>query len=157
MNKKTLKRFWNKVEKTKTCWNWTAGRFGKQGYGSFKLNGKNFGAHRVSYQIHFGIITLHRGIGKSVLHRCDNKICVRPSHLFLGTLADNNRDRALKGRNADVRGEKHPMCKLTKSEVELIKKAYSLGGIFQKELAFRFGVSRQQIGRIITGLRWATT
>jgi len=89
-----IERFWSKVNKTESCWNWTAGIRGKCGYGAFRLNGRTISAHRISYEVEYGKIPDN----SCVLHKCDNRICVRPSHLFLGTLLDNIKDMDNKGR-----------------------------------------------------------
>ena len=89
-----VKRFWSKVNKTDYCWEWTAG-INTWGYGCFWFNGSHIGAHRWSWIHKYG------QIGSSeiyVCHKCDNTLCVRPSHLFLGSQRANIIDAARKGR-----------------------------------------------------------
>ena len=90
---KDKRRFWAKVQKSDSCWLWTAYRT-SFGYGQFGLGKRLVYAHRISWVLKHG--DLDRG--KCVLHHCDNASCVNPSHLFLGTLFDNNRDMRIKGR-----------------------------------------------------------
>jgi hypothetical protein len=81
------------------CWNWKAARF-DSGYGAFRHIGKQRRAHRVAWEFVRGPVP----DGLCVLHSCDNPKCVKPSHLWLGTFADNNKDKSQKGRSS--RGEK---------------------------------------------------
>ena len=96
ISNKLLKRFWQKIEKSTDCWEWTACK--SHGYGQLHSNGKLIRAHRLSWIIH------HEQIPSEllVLHKCDNPGCVNPSHLFLGTQSDNLRDASKKGRTTGM-------------------------------------------------------
>lgn len=142
--------FWNKVNKTNTCWVWLAYKNNK-GYGQFgvRINKKikMHGAHRVSWQIHFGEIPK----GLLVCHKYDNTSCVNPKHLFLGTNQDNMNDRNKKGRQA--KGEKIHTAVNTQKEINKIRLLYQQG-CSQKFLIRKFGICSSQICRIVNYKIW---
>jgi DNA-binding XRE family transcriptional regulator len=144
-----IARFWSKVNPSTEdgCWDWTANHSSK-GYGLFWFGGGHgspIGSHRVAYELTFGEIPE----GLYVCHHCDNPQCVNPNHLFLGTPADNTQDMLKKRRNKA--GETHYMSTLSDKEVSAIKTLYEGGGITQKQLAQRFGVSQSTISNIVRG------
>lgn len=87
-----IENFWSKVNKTSTCWEWSASC--SNGYGSCSFQGKPWRAHRLSYTLTYGEIPS----GMLVCHKCDNPACVNPEHLFLGSHKDNFQDMVAKGR-----------------------------------------------------------
>lgn len=101
INGSLLKRFWGKVQQGPNgCWNWTAS-FTPNGYGKIGTTRRHGvqSVHRISWIIHFGRIPK----GKCVLHKCDNRLCVNPDHLFLGSHHDNTHDMMQKGRHKPMK------------------------------------------------------
>lgn len=136
-------------EKTDGCWIWRGWcSTGRLPYGLIRRGSKQFYAHRVSWQVHFGAIP----DGLHVLHKCDNPPCIRPDHLFLGTHLDNVRDRQAKGRTRipALRGEQAPWSKLTEQAVREIRATDDSA----KALAARYNVSEGAIYGVLSGRRW---
>lgn len=150
-------RFWHQVNKERRkkkgsssrCWEWT-GLPQKSGYCRIRINSNYRRVHQVSWEMHFGKIP----DGMCVCHKCDNKICVNPSHLFLGTNRDNQIDKVSKGRQA--KGERCGNCKLTSKQVIEIRKTYvrrsKTHGM--RAMIKKFGVGRSMIKYILNGTNW---
>ena len=126
------------------CWLWNANAM-PSGYGMIWDGGRTKGAHRVSYELYKGEIPE----GLHVLHRCDVPGCVNPDHLFLGTHAENMRDRNEKGRA--VRGEKHGQAKLTKKDIRDIREDVRS----QEVIAVDYGICQAMVSAIKLKKKWA--
>lgn len=126
------------------CWLWT-GAITKKGYGRYKAySNRLVFVHRISYQETFGRIPQ----GLFVLHKCDQPLCVNPDHLFLGTIADNNRDCEEKRRRP--KGEHIPNHKLTDEIVRKIRASSDS----PKSLGIRYGVTPDRINKIRARKAW---
>jgi hypothetical protein len=180
---RTVCNFWKKVQKRETheCWLWI-GSLKSGGYGSFAIDRKTKSASRVSWMIHHGPIPK----GMHVLHNCpdgDNKRCVNPAHLYLGTQVENGRDRAVKKQCASgerhgwrthpeamnpprgdnhwsrrrpelvPRGERKGSARLTEIEVREIRRLAEEGWT-QRKLATRFNVTHPCICDVINRKTW---
>lgn len=147
--KNTVEDFWNNVDKTSKnkCWNWKGNCF-STGYGVFYINYKIVSTHRYSYKLKFGKIPK----GLSVLHRCDNRKCCNPYHLYLGIQQENMNDMIERGRS--LTGEQHPHHKLTLNQVKKIRKLYSIGKHSQYDLAKIFNVHQSTIWRVVDNITW---
>lgn len=158
------------------CWLWTAA-VNHKGYGIVMWNGRCELTHRVTYRLTRGEIP-H---GKLVLHRCDNPPCVNPTHLVVGTNADNMADRQAKGRQAQgpshrermrrvaARGEHHGSktkpearargernhSKLTSAQVQWLRAEHAGGGVTYADLAAKYGVSAPTIRSIVLRRKWS--
>ena len=129
-----------------SCWLWVGAGNG-QGYGGMWVNGRLQRVHRVSYEVHIGPIPT----GQHVLHKCDNRRCVNPYHLFLGTHADNMADASAKGRTCI--GERSPRAKITEDSARDIH-ARGLKGERQDIIAAAHGIAQNTISLILAGKRW---
>ena len=134
--------FWPKVniKESDDCWEWNAGKF-TYGYGCFKKNGKGMYAHRVAWELTNGPIPE----GKLVLHKCDNRGCVNPNHLYIGTNSNNMQDRS--ERNPSGCGHGQP--KLSIEDVRKIRKLLA-DKVPQRRIATMFKVHQGTISHINT-------
>jgi hypothetical protein len=130
------------------CWYWTGSTNGK-GYGNFQLDGKLIGSHKASYILYKGGIN----DGLLVCHTCDVPLCVNPHHLFLGTNKDNAQDKAKKGRSHKMKGEDHPLSKLSTKDILEIRSLYK-NGVKSKELAKRYNTRMDHITDICRKKIW---
>ena len=138
-------RFWKRVDKRKPheCWLWT-GSVNHNGYGLMPVaDGKLRRAHRFSYQLAKGPIPDGPGFhGFCVCHTCDNRLCVNPAHLYLGTQAENLADMRskMRGKISHRQGSAHHKAKLTEADVVEMREGFARGetGV---SLARRYGVS----------------
>lgn len=135
-------RFFKKVNKTDTCWLWVAAKRGT-GYGCIKVDGKTLDAHRLSWKLHNGEIPK----GMLVCHACDVRLCVNPSHLFLGTHQDNYDDAFLKGRMLPP--PKNNSFKLDENMVSKIRSMYVPGVFGYKKIAKLFNVTKTTIRDVV--------
>lgn len=137
------------IDSSTGCWNWSASTISK-GYGQCNVRYlKERFAHRVSFRAFKGEIPA----GTDVLHTCDNRLCVNPSHLFLGSKKDNAQDMKAKGRH--LYGERNTEAKLTEKQVLQIHRLYKSGKFSTYKLADRFRVVQGTIWKILKGQRWA--
>ena len=164
---KLEKRFWAKVRKSDSCWEWTAATR-PDGYGVIGLGSRTEGierSHRLSWSIHFGPIP----DGLFVCHHCDNRRCVRPDHLFLGTAAENHHDMRSKSRHCNPprllgdsnprrirppHGELNPAAKLNDQDARGVRALSSLG-VSGAEIGRLIGISKTQVSKIVRWLSWA--
>lgn len=135
-----VKRFETKFVKQKNgCWIWH--KVTKNGYGEFSFFGENKLAHRCSWVFYRGEIPkLDDYHGTCVLHKCDNKLCVNPEHLFLGSNLENIQDSMRKNRR---------LRKLKLGDKEKIKALYATGNYSMKKVGKLFGVTHGVIHGVI--------
>ena len=148
------KKFWDKVNigKGNDCWEWKASKSHK-GYGRFCIgDNKAKNAHRVAYILTYGDIAENQ----LVCHKCDNRACCNPNHLFLGTAAENTADMMRKGRgdNKAFQGDTNGNSKLTTAQVLEIRDLFTSENISLTKLAQMFNCSSTLISHIVYRKSW---
>jgi len=139
-------RFWAKVDRSGECWLWQAS-LSHRGYGATRHSGRTINAHRLAWIFTHGTVPE----GLSVLHRCDNRRCCNPAHLFLGTPKDNTQDAIRKGRLCC--GEAINFAKLTPEKVRQMRELHR-SGVNASEVGRRFAVTPSVALRAIKGQTW---
>ena len=132
------------------CWLWL-GRPNVHGYGRLGVDYNRIDAHVFSYELNVSPVPK----GMCVLHKCDNRMCVNPDHLFVGTRTDNMVDKVEKDRQH--KGEQFKSAKLSDDKVREIRKRHKVWSATRtntKELAMEFGVSTTVILRVVSGRGW---
>ncbi len=142
-------RFWPKVavRGPDDCWEWMGGKI--MGYGNIRTGGRDAPhkrAHVVSYEITYGPVP----DGLQINHKCDNKGCCNPGHIYAGTAKQNAADRSVRGRHNSPRGARHGMAKLNEGDIISIR----CDDRSQAQVATDYGVVRSLIGMIKRGERW---
>lgn len=139
-----VEQFWAKTKPNKQkCWIWTRS-LSTDGYGGVRFAAHRWRAHRLAYTLTFGTIP-H---GKWVLHRCFNRRCINPDHLYIGTVVENNNDTVKAGR--------HHCAKMTPAQIIRIRKTYRKGvaGYGSRTLAKAYGLTTCSMRRIVQGKSW---
>lgn len=142
-----------KINRLTGCWEWqrcigTSG-YGRTAFGRLNGHTKSWNVHRLSF---FVFRTRKWNPDLFVLHKCNNRLCFNPNHLYQGTFQDNANDMVAAGNSN--RGNKHPMRKLNYKDVELIRNLRRVEGVSVPILVKKFGVCRAQIYNILNGNNW---
>lgn len=138
------------VVNEKGCWIWQASSGGNPPYGYVSFEKKTVKVHRLMYSLTHPNEDIS---ATSVLHQCDESLCINPEHLKTGTHAENMRQKALRGRCRPVRGSDNPRAKLTEDQVRFIKERLSIG-VTCARLANDLGVEQSAISNIKRGKSW---
>ena len=146
---KDRERFWSKVDirGQDDCWEWQAS-LNTHGYGQIIFKTKSYNAHRLSYILSTGTVPE----GLVVCHRCNNRKCCNPSHLYAGTVAENMADRGPAGTSN--MGMRYKAPKLTPQQRTDIVDAYRGGVATRAELARRYGVTAPAVSYLCSGARY---
>ena len=140
-----IDEFWVLVEKSNDCWLWR-GKTNNGGYGNFHKGGV-YHAHRFSWVLENGLIPK----GMQINHHCDNRLCVKPDHLYAGTKKQNSSDMVSRGRVN--RGSNRPLSKIKEDQVPFIRHWINIG-FLEKEVANAFKISPTAVGLIKRNKTW---
>lgn len=169
LSERDIERFWKYVSRGggEQCWPWIGGKT-HNGYARFTVGNRDFRASRISYFLSSGKDP-HPLLA---CHKCDNRLCVRADHIFLGDHAANGIDASVKGRLASgdrhhwhlhperctpapgLKGERNPGAKLTEQEVRDIRSLHTLEASPFKDLGKQFGISPAAVRYIVTRKTW---
>jgi hypothetical protein len=141
-----INKFWNKVDKSGDCWIFTD-KSQKDDYGRVNIRKQIWLAHCFAWFLVKGFQSAH-----FLLHSCDNKKCVNPSHLREGTHADNAHDKVL--RNRQSKGENHGRAKLHDCDIPEIDRLKYIVRMSEQEIASIYGVSRTVISHATLRYNW---
>ena len=134
------------IDKSGSCWEWT-GRRNKSGYGLTAIRGGSELAHRAYWQLVVGEVP----VGLCLLHSCDNKKCVNPGHLRVGTHAENMAEAKERTRMRGLKGDKNHKAKITYEIADEIRKDVSSSNV---SLGLKYGVSDVVISNVRLGKSW---
>lgn len=150
----TTEEFWAKLDKANGCWEWR-GCTDDYGYGRAKWKGRAVRTHRLSAFLSGLVDSLKapkdRRASGFVLHRCDNRRCCNPEHLFVGTQTENMLDMYNKGRHPVRRGENNEQARLSNGQAAYARALYATGKWKQSEIAGLMGVHQTTMSKIING------
>ena len=143
-------RFWANVDKREPdeCWPWLGGF--RNGYGRLSIDNQSVSMHIFSYELANGA----RPEGAWILHRCGNKKCVNPAHLYAGNPSDNNKDTVVHGHSNPLRGSDCPTAKLSESKVVAIRSLYASGNETMQSIADRYNVSLTTVCNVVHRRTW---
>lgn len=141
----TKERLFGRLAKLDSgCWEYTGCCHAHNGYGTLRVSGKQYKAHRLMWEIECGEIPS----AMRVLHRCDNPPCCNPDHLYLGTQQNNMTDMINKGRANHGKGVNHSKATLTEDQVHIIRRLFTERKYTQEQIGDMFNVTKSAVAAI---------